>query len=55
MYRRGGFLPGVESKRLPGGLYLSALKQTRSANAERRNLAGLETGTVSLKKPISKH
>jgi hypothetical protein len=44
----GRFLPGVESERLPEGLYLPA----RSANAERRNLAGLETGTVSLKKPI---
>ena len=50
--RRGGFLLGVESERLPSGLYLLAFAQTRSANAERRNLAGLETGTVSLKKPV---
>jgi hypothetical protein len=43
LFRRGRFLPGAKSERLPCGLCLARF----IAGAAGRNLAGLETGTVS--------
>jgi hypothetical protein len=45
----GGFLPGVKSGDYLVVSALPAFEQTRNASAVGRNLAGLETGTVSRK------
>src|SRR4030095_7382361 len=49
LFRRGRFLPGAKSERLPCGLCLAAFEQTRNASAAGRNSACLANGTVSRK------